>query len=61
MIGHTLVSRFVPDVFLLVLLEVFHLTSLILGGLVPHLAVGNFIEQQTVVVFAYQIVEIRIQ
>ena len=60
MVGHALEAGLVPAVVGAVSGEVGGQSGLVLGGLVPHEGVADFIEQQSVVVLLYEVAQVHV-
>ena len=60
MVSHAFIAGLVPVVFAAVSLEIGCQTFLVLRSLVPHMTVTDFEEQQSVVVFLYEIAQVGV-
>ena len=60
MVYHAFESRLVPFVLLLVLLEEGFQSLLVLRAFLPHLSVAYLVEQQSVVVFPYEVLQLGV-
>ena len=60
MISHSLETRFIPLILLLVLLKVVSQCHLILGSLVPDTLVADLVKQQTIMILLNQIAHLHI-